>query len=505
MKIVICGGGTAGWLAALMISKVQPNHDVVVVESSRIGIIGAGEGSTGYLTDIIQGNSWNYGCNEYDFLKETNATIKLGIRHRDWKQLGHEYIGPIDGTNSNGLCDYMLLKSIIDQRPLHTASFNGYLIEHNSSSFYIDDKNTLSNTHNHAYHFDAHLVGKYFKKVCGDRVRYIDTDISHVNLNDQGYIKSITCADGLEITGDFFIDSTGFSRVFLKPMANSWHSYSKNLPVNTAMPFILPYQNDEQICPVTTAWAQSSGWLWQIPIQNRKGCGYVFDDNFITPDQAQKEIEQALGVEIDPIRFLKFDTGRVEKAWIKNCLWIGLAAAFAEPLEATSIHSTIVQLQYFVFEYLRNDQDTTCNAGSQMIYNRRVAKMYDDFKDFLVMHYTGERSDSEFWRWIGTGETHTTIVKELLEMQRVRHIRSTDLLGYYGYAGADLYNWVMAGLGHLTPEVARKDLDFYDQTGLAEQVWLVHEYNMKKIVENSINNTEFVKKIDNYIYGHHLS
>jgi tryptophan halogenase len=505
MKIVICGGGTAGWLAALMISKVQPTHTVTVIESSRIGIVGAGEGSTGYLTDIVQGNTWNYGCNEIDFLRETGATVKLGIKHRDWKQLGHEYIGPIDGTNSNGLCDYMLLKSIVDGLPVHASSINGYLIENSSSSFLLDNENKLSNMHSHAYHFDAHLVGKYFKKVCGDKVHHIDTEINQVNLDERGYAKSVTCSDGLTVEGDFFIDSTGFARVFLKPMENSWHSYSKNLPVNTAMPFLLPYDENEKVPPVTTAWAQTAGWMWQIPTQARKGCGYVFDDNFITHEQAQREIQQVLGRKIEPIKFLKFDTGRTEKSWIKNCLWIGLSSAFAEPLEATSIHSTIIQLQYFVFEYLRDTQDLTCNAGSEVTYNRRVTKMYDDFKDFLVMHYTGNRTDSAFWRWIGTGETHTAVVAELLEMQKSRHIRSTDLLGYHGYAGADLYNWVMAGLGHLTPEIAKRELDFYGNRDLADQVQLVHDFNMKKIVESSIDNTEFVKKLDNYIYGHHIS
>jgi tryptophan halogenase len=505
MKIIICGGGTAGWLAALMISKVQPTHSVTVIESSKIGIVGAGEGSTGYLTDIIQGNSWNYGCNELDFFKETNATVKLGIKHRDWKSIGHEYIGPIDGTNSNGLCDYMLLNSIIEERQPHTSSFNGYLIDNNSSSFSLDDSGKLTNSHNHAYHFDAHLVGKYFKKVCGDAVKHIDTEIQQVNLDENGYVVSVTCKDGLNVDGDFFIDSTGFAQVFLKPLENKWHSYKDHLPVNTAMPFIVPYQDNEKIEPVTTAWAQTAGWMWQIPTQKRKGCGYVFDDNFITHEQAQLEIEKTLGHKIEPIRFLKFDTGRTEKAWIKNCLWIGLSSAFAEPLEATSIHSTIIQLQYFVFEYLRESQELTCNSGSEATYNRRVAKMYDDFKDFLVMHYMGQRTDSEFWRWISTGETKTTVVQELLEMQKTRHIRSSDLLGYHGYAGADLYNWVMAGLGHLTPEIAQKELDFYGQTDLAKQVWMVHEFNMKKLVETGIDNTDFVRNLDKHIYGHCFS
>jgi hypothetical protein len=504
MKIVVCGGGTAGWLAALMLKKVQSNHDVTVIESSRIGIVGAGEGSTGYLTDIIQGNTWDYGCNEEDFIRETGATVKLGILHKDWKQVGHEYIGPIDSSNSSGVCDYMLLHAIAEGYKPHLSSFNGYLIENNASSFSVQDGKLLNN-HSHAYHFDAHLVGKYFKKVCGKDVSHIDNEINVVNLDERGYAKSVTCKDGLVVDGDFFIDATGFARLFLEPMGNSWESYKDNLPVNTAMPFLLPHSEGEIIKPLTTAWAQKAGWMWQIPVKERKGCGYVFDDRFISNEEAQIEVEQAIGQEIEPIRFLKFDTGRTEKAWIKNCLWIGLSSAFAEPLEATSIHSTIVQLQTFIFEYLRDTQEETCNQGSTAIYNRRTAKMYDDFKDFLVLHYTGGRTDSEFWKWLSTGETHTPLVSEILEMQKNRHMRPNDLLGYHGYAGAGLYNWVLAGLGHLDQNIARKELKFYGHDELAQQVWAVHTHNMQKLAENSIENTKFIKNSKEYLNGPCLS
>ena len=505
MKIVICGGGTAGWLAALMISKVQPDHEVVVIESSKIGIIGAGEGSTGYLTDIIQGNTWNYGCNEIDFIKETSATPKLGILHKDWKQVGHSYFGPIDSTNSQGMCDYVLMYALANGIPTHTASFNGYMIEQSKSSFFVNPETGLDNVKSHAYHFDAHKVGRYFKKVCGEKVRNIDSEVIDVNLDENGYITSVKLQDGQTVTGDFWIDCTGFKRIFMKPMENSWCSYQKHLPVNTAMPFLMPYGEDEKIDPVTTAWAQSSGWMWQIPTQERKGCGYVFSDQFISDEQAQLEIERVLGCEIEPIRFLKFDTGRIDRAWVKNCMWTGLSAAFAEPLEATSIHSTIIQLQYWIFDYLRDTQEQTCNPGSINVYNRRVAKMYDDFKDFLVMHYVTQRQDSEFWRWIATGATLTDNVKNLLELQKTRPISPVDFDAYHGYAGAGLYNWVMAGLGHLTPKMAQQELDFFGKNEIARDVWALQEYNAARLVEPMIDNTDFIKNIDNYVYGYHIS
>jgi tryptophan halogenase len=148
------------------------------------------------------------------------------------------------------------------------------------------------------------------------------------------------------------------------------------------MPFLLQFEEDEKIEPLTTAWALSSGWMWMIPTQERYGCGYVFDDRFISHEEAQKEVETKLGKQIEPIRFLKFDTGRLDSFWNKNCLSVGLSAAFAEPLEATSIHSTILQLNSFIFDYLKDTKEQTLNSGMINIYNRRISKMYDNYAQF---------------------------------------------------------------------------------------------------------------------------
>lgn len=493
MKICIIGGGTAGWLAALMLNKIQgKSHEITLIESSRIGIVGAGEGSTGYLTDIIQGHSWDYGCNENDFFKETGATVKLGIRHRDWKSVGHSYIGPIDGSASIGAdCDYMLLKALVDGRPFHESSPNGYMIERSLSNFFIQD-DKLTNTSGHAYHFDAHKVGKYFKKICGDDVKSIDADVIDIILDESGYVESVVLADGRNIEADFFIDCSGFKRIFASKLGIPWMSYSKHLPVNRAMPFLLPYDDNEKIDPVTTAWAQKSGWMWQIPVQERKGCGYVFCDSFTSDEEAQNEIETILGKKIQPIRFFSFDTGRLEQLWSKNCLFVGLSAAFAEPLEATSIHSTIVQLNWFAFNYLRDTKEETCNLGSMSFYNRRVAKMYDDFRDFLVLHYMTKRNDSEFWRWMNTEETATEKVKMILELKKTRTLQHTDFDAYFGVAGASLHNWVMAGLGMIDKGLAQKDLNFYGRENLAFDCWTMHDHTMSATTKQMIDNTEFI-------------
>ena len=498
-NIVIVGGGTAGWLAALMISRVHSNHNVTVVESSQIPIIGAGEGSTGFLTDIIQGNTWDYGCNEQDFLIETGATVKLGIRHRDWRKLGHSYDAPLDSTNGASLCDPVFLHTLANDIPFHLASQNGYFMNESSSTF----NNDLSNTRGHAYHFDAHRVGQYFKKVCSDAVTTIDARVTNVNLNSEtGHVESIVLDELNTLAADFFIDCTGFARIFAKALDVKWHSYRDNLPVNAALPFQLPH--GKVIDPVTLAWAQRAGWMWQIPTQERYGCGYVFSDDFVTPEEAQAEIESTLGREIEPIRLLKFDTGRLDKLWHKNVLFVGLSAAFAEPLEATSIHSTIMQLTAFVFDCLQENTVDTCNLGLESVYNQRMTKMYDDFKDFLVLHYMTERIDSDFWQYINAGETITDRVKDILAITKIRSAHPADFDNYLGAAGAPLWNWILAGLGYITKESAARELEFYSRGAVADQMWQIHEHSRKEELTSMIDNTEFAKNLGKYTHGNRL-
>jgi tryptophan halogenase len=279
-----------------------------------------------------------------------------------------------------------------------------------------------------------------------------------------------------------------------KALDINWVSYKEHLPVDTAMPFLVKYKPNEVVEPVTTAWAQKAGWMWKIPTADRYGCGYVFDSNFITNEQAQAEIESVLGHDITPIRLLKFETGRLEKLWYKNCVSVGLSAAFAEPLEATSIHSTIVQLNSFIFDYLKNTKEDTMNSGSQNVYNRRMTQMYDDFKDFLVLHYQTKRTDSDFWREMSTGKTQTEQVKNIIEITKSKFPQSSDFNGYFGYAGHPLWNWVLIGLGYLDKTNADKELDFYSiNRDDLEFRWSLYTDTMNQHSNTMLDNTYFIK------------
>ena len=491
MEIVVVGGGTAGWLAALMISKIKPEHTVTVIESSKIGIIGAGEGSTGSLTTIVQNEMFDLGCVEEDFVKECDATLKLGIKHINWnKDVSGHYIAPIDGSpTSNDRCDIVFQHALgyRDQNLLHLATELGYKIHHNKNSFVEKDGN-------HAYHFDAHKVGKYFKKI--SNTAHIDSEVENVILNSEtGWVEKLKLSNGQTIQGDMFIDASGFNQILMKAVGGKWKSYKENLPVNSALPFLLPYEEDEIIEPVTNAWAQNNGWCWQIPTLHRRGCGYVFCDDFVTPEQAQDELEKTIGKKVDPIRLLKFESGRQDKLWIKNVLSVGLCAAFAEPLEATSIHTTIMQLKHFVFGCLSATAEITCNDAQIDSYNNVNGHLYDTVKDFLVAHYTCGRNDTEFWKYIDSGATMTQFVKDIHAMCKHRVPNATLFPRQEGSAGWPLWSYVLAGTGMLSDEVCRKEIIYNNDEliGNASYIDFVDKFDF--MAKDLPDNTEYIRNM----------
>lgn len=465
MKIVIVGGGTAGWMAALMLSSRHPNHTIEVVESTKIGIIGVGESTTGLLSDLLNNHLWDFGCDHNEFIAETGASIKYGIKFTGWTPDTNDYyIGPIDGSLTKEHTPDIFFAygcANLAKKDLVKVSETGNYINKGYTNFDLSTGQFVDLTH--AMHVDAHLVGKYFQKVTlrKPNTSHIDAKVLDCTLNEKGFINNIILEDGRKIEGDFFIDCSGFSRLLISKMpGNDWVSYQKHLPVNTGLPFLLNYKEDEMPMPHTHAWAQDAGWMWQIPLLDRIGNGYVFCDDFTTPEKAHQEIEQRLGREIDVQKVIKFNTGRQKSSWINNCLAIGLSSAFLEPLEATSIHSTIVQIKNFTFDYLRDDLESTINSGTVNIYNKRTRTMFDDFKDFLVMHYMGGRTDTEFWKHIKSGATRTEFVENLIETAKVRYPNVNDFPKYYGAAGWPLYSYVMEGIGVIDRDLAFKEINF---------------------------------------------
>ena len=267
MNIIIAGGGTAGWLAALFFVKAHPNkHKVTVIESSQIGIIGAGEGSTGLMKDLLSNQWFDTGCNITDFFNSVDATAKMGIRHKNWTAAGDSYFAPLDGSPTSGMnpdTEFLKMFSELGKDGMYKATTLGK---------YFAEK--IPNAG--AYHFDAHKIGQYFKRILGDAVTVIDAKIVDVELNPIAEIEQLHLDTGQTVKGDFYIDCTGFARKLIGKLGVDWKSYRTHLPVDRAMPFLLPYKENEPVEPVTVAHALSAGWMWQIPTAKRIGCGYVF-------------------------------------------------------------------------------------------------------------------------------------------------------------------------------------------------------------------------------------
>lgn len=451
MKIVIVGGGTAGWIAAYFLAKAQPKkHSITVIESSKLGIIGAGEGSTGTMVELLNGTYFDFKVDINKFLEETDGTRKTGILHKNWNGKGYGYFAPIDATPSWYAYQDYLFKYVLGnfgREKMHLASPIGIEFE----------KKQFDNIY--ACHFDGHKVGRFFKKMCEeDGVVNIDSVVKTVKLNHEGEVSSLELDNGIVVDGDFFIDCTGFARVLMKEVGIGWHSYAEFLPVNTAMPFLLDYEPGETPLPVTTATALSSGWMWDIPLKTRRGCGYVFDKNFISREDAQAEVEKYLGKKVSPIKWIEFESGRSETFWEKNVLTLGLSSAFVEPLEATSIHSTIIQLLMFEKEYLLDTKEKSVTEYNRSSYNTKITRLYDSLMEFISFHYQGGRTDTPFWQSFEGGKKVSPTAKNYLEKCKNKIPGFLEVNGVLGSPNVGLWNWIAGGLELVTSDLAKKEL-----------------------------------------------
>jgi tryptophan halogenase len=451
MNITIVGGGTAGWIAAYFILKSQPNkHKITVIESSKLGIIGAGEGSTGSMIDLLNGNYFDAKIDLKRFLNETNGTPKLGIYHQNWTGDGTGYFAPIDASPTWANFEDIVFKFVLSKygkEKIHLASSRGHDLEKKDYSW------------PGAVHFDGHKVGNFFKKECeNDGAIVIDDVVSTVETNSSGSVTHLKLESGKIVKSDFFIDCTGFARILMNKLDVKWHSYKDYLTVNTAMPFLLEYDPGELPNPYTKATALSSGWMWEIPLATRKGCGYVFDSNFITREDAQKEIEDLLGKKIKPIKFINFESGRSEVFWKNNVLCLGLASTFLEPLEATSIHTTIVQLLFWVKECLHGEADKTLTHDNILSYNQKITRLYDLTMDFISFHYQGERDDTPFWKNIKDNNIISPGAEIYKNKAKNRIPGFLEINGMVGSPAAALWNWIAAGMDIITPEQAAAEL-----------------------------------------------
>ena len=387
-RITIVGGGTAGWLTALHINKLfKGDANITLIESSDIGILGAGEGSVPHLITFLE----NLDIDINEVIEQTNGTHKIGVSFENWNGDGRKYMHEffsID-TEFTYTDEYFMGFLLNSGKDLNSEVAAKVLAYNNKAPI---DKLKKPYT-GYSIHFDSQLMANFLKKKALERgVKLIDgivTEIGHNNLN---YITALKLESNEIVETDFVFDCSGFKRLIVgKFFESNWVSYKDRLKVNTALPFQLE-QSTKYIEPYTKAIAMDYGWVWQIPLQHRIGCGYLFDSTLIDMDSAKDEIRKHFDTDIEFGNPIKFEAGYYGQTWINNCIAIGLSAGFSEPLEATSLLMTTYSL-----ELLKLNDLKYITQDSIEKYNTTVFQTNADIIDFLQLHYFTKRNDTSFW------------------------------------------------------------------------------------------------------------
>ncbi len=393
-KVVIVGGGSAGWMSAAALSKlIGKNLDICLIESEEIGRIGVGEATIPPLRVFNQ----LLGINEQAFMKATQATFKLGIEFQDWGQVNDNYIHSFGETGKICWAGEFQHFWLGGRKKGFDAEFGDYCLELKAAragKFGLSDNMQL----NYAYHLDSGLYAEYladFAKKHG--VQRIEGKVTDVTVNTtSGYIDSVTLADGNIIAGDLFIDCTGFvARLIEGALNTGFESYSHLLPCDAAVAVQTEKYGEPR--PYTQAMARDFGWQWRIPLQHRVGNGLVYCSRYTTDEQAIATLMANLeSPAINEPKVFKYNTGRRIKQWNKNCIAIGLASGFVEPVESTSIHlmmSAILRLM----RLFPHNEISQVNVDE---FNNQAKEEMERIRDFIILHYKAtERDDTPFWRY----------------------------------------------------------------------------------------------------------
>jgi tryptophan halogenase len=388
-KITIIGSGTAGFISALMLKRAFPNCEITILSSSKIGIIGVGEGSTEHWREFMKI------CDipTDELLISTEATHKYGIRFENWNTEIPDYFHSINGEDQLwSFSSYPTYMGFIEK---------GKLLTHQTASVGLHSNKIRRlglHENTNQFHFDTFKLNQYFSQLCFERmIKIIDAEVKDVNLDEKnGNITSVKTQDGNEIQSDFWIDASGFSRVLMNSLQNTeWVSFKDYLLCDSAIAF--PTQSDPngEIRPYTRARAASSGWMWEIPTQSRRGNGYVFSSKFLSEEEAVEEAEKMIGAKIPNHRIIRFDAGYLKKSWVKNCCAVGLSSSFVEPLEASSIGSTIQQMRWLIPSLAAYTPESTAMHKK---YNADMEAMMLNILDMVRLHYISDRRDTPFWR-----------------------------------------------------------------------------------------------------------
>ncbi|TLM75206.1 tryptophan halogenase family protein [Microbulbifer harenosus] len=477
-KVVIVGGGTAGWMAAAALSKVMKNRfcDIELVESESIGTVGVGEATI----PQIQVFNRMLGLNEDEFLRKTCGTFKLGIQFVDWGRKGDSYIHAFGevGRDMEGIPFYHYwLKEHLRGGSQDIGEYTLTALAALRGRFMrsVDAGNSPLSNIAYAFHFDAGLYAQFLREYAEQRgVVRSEGVVTKAQLHpDSGFIESIHLDDGRIIEGDLFIDCSGFRGLLIgETLGVGYEDWRHWLPCDSA--WAVPCEGDGNPIPYTRSTAQAAGWQWRIPLQHRIGNGHVFSSRFMDDADARTILLRNLdGAPLSDPKLLRFTTGKRDKFWHRNCVALGLASGFMEPLESTSIHL----VQSAIARLLSLFPNRNFDRVDIDEYNRLTHFEMDRIRDFLILHYCAtERDDSEFWNYCRTMEIPDTLA------QKIEQFRAN---GRIVRANSELFNelsWMEVMLGQgVIPRGYHPLVD-----AMPEEMFVGRMREIKSVIERSV-------------------
>ncbi|HEY6814096.1 MAG TPA: tryptophan halogenase family protein [Croceibacterium sp.] len=401
-RVVIVGGGTAGWMAGAALSRFLNNgrRQIHLVESDAIGTIGVGEAT---IPPILAFNAL-LDLNENEFLRETQGTIKLAIEFVNWGRQGDRYFHPfgVYGQDLHGISFHQLWlreRGRGDPGPISDYCLSALAAADGRFARPSRESRAPLPEMKYAFHFDASLYAKYLRgRAERQGLQRHEGRIVQVHRDpESGDVTAVELESGERIAGDLFIDCSGFRALLIgETLGVGYEDWSRWLPVDRAIP--VPTPNVGPPDPFTRSTAHGAGWQWRIPLQHRTGNGHVYCSEFIGDDEAEHVLRANLEAEpfADP-RVIRFTTGRRKQSWSHNVVCLGLSSGFLEPLESTSIHL----VQNGIQRLLALFPDRKISPLERDEYNRGMKDLYEDIRDFIILHYKAtQRDDTPFWRYV---------------------------------------------------------------------------------------------------------
>lgn len=469
-RVLILGGGTAGWMTAALLAHAWAEHgtEITLMESQTIGTIGVGEGSTPKMRRFFE----RLGIPESEWMPACNATYKCGIRFPHWStRKGYRsYYHPFFSNHDDATVRAFYQNSSIRSRNFdvhaHPDAFfvSNYLSRRRRAP--VPDDDTEYRT-DYAYHFDASLIGEFLKKWSLERgVKHVYDTVTSVEQADNGDLLAVQAEASGRVAADFFVDSTGFASVLIcRTLGVPFLPYDDVLFNDRAVALPTPLDDDGTLPSQTISTALKHGWVWKIPLTNRFGNGYVYSSKFVDADGAERELREHLSLLDDPVeaRHLKMRVGRVERCWANNCLAVGLAQGFIEPLEATALMIVQDTVETFITRFEQGGYSDRYRAD----FNDKMNAIFDGVKNYVFMHYKlNSRDDTDYWKANRENEHVSDDVARILEVWDT----GGDLLGELRSQASRLVysptSWycILAGMGRFPrkPKKPKRNVQVFD-------------------------------------------